>query len=124
MTFHFEDFIVGENSEDIHLNTREENQIATRTLAKQAKKSIHLFSYQLNQALYDDADFLESIKQLAIRSKYTKIQILVIDTQAMVKHGHRIIETARRLSSSVEIRKVCDEFKNKSNAFCIIDETA
>ena len=63
MTFHFEDFIVGENNEDIYLETREENQVATRVLAKQAKKSIHLFSYQLNQALYDDADFLESIKR-------------------------------------------------------------
>ena len=124
MSFHFENFIIGENNEDIHLATREENQVATRTLASQAGKSMHLFSYQLNSALYDDTSFLESIRQLAIRSKYTKIQILVVDTQPMIKQGHRIIETARRISSSIEIRKVCDEFKNKSNAFFIVDETA
>lgn len=124
MTVNFEDFIIGDHKQDISLSTREENQVATRTLASQAKKSMHIFSYQLNPAIYGDMSFLESVTKLAIRSKYSKIQVLVVDTMPMVKHGHRIIETSRRVSSSIQIRKVHEDFKKMSNAFFIVDETA
>ena len=61
--------------------------------------------------------------QLAIRSRYAMIQVLVQDTKAMIKHGHRIIETARRVSSKIQIRKVNDDFQKISYAYLAVDES-
>jgi len=123
MTYQFENFLIGENNESISLTTREENRIATYTLAQQAKKTIYIFSHQLDPAVYNDIPLLDAITQLAISSRYSKIQILVKNTQRMITNRHRIIETARRVSSNIQIRKVHDEYQKIAYAFCAVDET-
>lgn len=124
MAYPFEDFIIGNNNEDIALATSDENRVATATLAKQARKSIHIFSHQLNPTIYGDTELLEAITQLAIRSRNSKIHILVMDTLPLIKRGHRIIETGRRISSSIQIRKVHSDFQKMHNAFFVVDEQA
>lgn len=117
------DYTLGESTGTIALSLREENRLATLALVGQAKRSIYIFSHQLDPYIYGDKDFLEAIIRLATRSRHSKIYLLVQNTQPMIKHGHRIIEISRRLSSYIKIRKVSEEFKDYHEDFLIVDET-
>jgi hypothetical protein len=134
MTYDFEDLLtgnfidnlidnlVGKIKDPISLTTREENRVATYTLVQQAKRTIHIFSHQLDPLIYGEKRLVDAIAQLAIRSRHSKIHILVKETQAMTKNGHRIIEIARRVSSNIQIRKVNEDYQNIAYAFCAVDE--
>jgi len=116
------DNLIGKIKDPISLTTREENRVATYILAQQAKRTIHIFSHQLDPSIYGEARLLDAITQLAIRNRNSKIHILVKETQAMIKNGHRIIETARRASSNIQIRKVNEDYQKITYAFCAVDE--
>jgi len=124
MTFDFEKHLIGEIDQDFTLNTHEENRVATSVLAQQAKKTIHIFSHKLNKLIYDNSDFLDAVTQLAVRSRHTKVQILIMDTQPIIKNGHRIVETSRRVSSKIQIRKVHEDFHDLAYGYIAVDETA
>lgn len=124
MTYDFEKHLIGESNQEFILGTREENRVATSMLAQQAKKTIHIYSHKLDNLIYDNSDFLDAVTQLAIRSRYTKVQILIRDTQSIVKNGHRIIETSRRVGSKIQIRKVHENFRDLTYGYIAVDETA
>ena len=42
----------------------------------------------------------------------------------MTKNGHRIIELIHLLTSSIEVRKISEEYKSYNEAFCIYDAKA
>jgi hypothetical protein len=46
------------------------------------------------------------LSALARSSRQTQIRILVSDTRKLVGRGHRLLELARRLSTSIHIRKL------------------
>ncbi len=124
MTFDFEKHLIGETNQEFTLSTREENRVATSVLAQQAKKTIHIFSHKLDNSIYDNSGFLDAVTQLAIRSRHTKVQILIKDTQPIIKNGHRIIEVSRRVSSKIQIRKVHEDFHDLTYGYIAVDETA
>jgi hypothetical protein len=119
----FADQILGESAGPISIDTREENRLATLALAQQAARTMHVFSHHLDPGIYNNQAFIDAVTKLAVRSRYSKIQILVQDTQPIIKNGHRIIEASRRVSSFVKIRKVHQDYQDHPQAFFIVDET-
>ncbi|MDE1886895.1 MAG: acyltransferase [Gammaproteobacteria bacterium] len=96
---------------------------AALQLANQARRSLALFSRDLEPVIYDTADFVAAVQQLALRSRYSHIRMLVIDPQLAVSDGHRLIELTRRLSSYMEIRRPSEDHAKLAEAFLISDDT-
>jgi len=106
---------------DISLASRDEVKIINIALTQQTSRNIDIISKHFDSAIFDTADFMEAIKQLSISSKFSKIRILIKDSEPMTKHGHRIIELIQQLTSSLEVRKISEDYKSYNEAFSLYD---
>ena len=91
-------------------------------MAAQATQGLRIFSRDLDAALYDHDEFLESARRLALHNPRSPIQILLVDTEPALHQGNRLIELARQVPSRMEIRCVPTEFHDHHEAFLIVDD--
>jgi len=113
---------LGESRDILYLQTRGDNRDVALGLVQQAHRSLHLFTHNLDPALYDTREFVEAVKQLAIQSPHSKVYILLKDPTTAVTRGHRIVELARRISSHVFIHRVAEEDQDRIDSFMVVDE--
>lgn len=90
-------------------------------LAQQARREILIFSRDLDSDLYDQIPFLDAVRQLALETPRLPVRVLVFEPLLPVVAGHRLIELSRRLSSRISIRRVADAFRDRVDAFLIVD---
>jgi hypothetical protein len=117
------EYTLGESKQKIQIETIEENRAAVIALAGQAKRSVHIFSHDLDPMVYDNSEFVDAIKKLAIGHSQAQVHIIIQDSRKVIEQGHRIVELARRISSSIHIRKTPAEMKSYAQAFLIADKT-
>lgn len=106
---------------DISLNSKDGVKVMNIALTQQASRNIDIISKHFDPGIFDTADFIEAIKQLSISSKFSKIRILINDSDHITKNGHRIIELIQQLTSSIEVRKISEEYKSYNEAFSLYD---
>ena len=106
---------------DIALSSRDEVKIMNIALTQKTFRNIDILSRHLDNNIFDTSDFIEAIKQLSISSKFTKIRVLIKDTDPMIKNGHRMTELIQQLTSSIEVRIISDEYKTYNEAFSLYD---
>lgn len=105
------------------LTSSEDNRQAAVQLAGQARRSLAIFSRDLDPSIYNTQEFISAVQQLALRSRYSRIRIVVIDPVPAIKDGHRLIELTRRLSSYLEIRRPSEDHAKLAEAYLISDDT-
>ncbi len=96
---------------------------ATLDVVKSARRSLSIFSHDLDPSVYDRIEFLDAVKHLILTHKFSRIQILLVSPVDAVASGHRLVELARRFSTFFEIRRMNPELKHRNDAFLIADET-
>lgn len=116
-----EHFALGATQRELVAGSREELCLLTQHMAEQAKRSVHIVSRHLDPELYNYPAFIETLRHLARRSKYTEIRVLVQDSTPAVKNGHRLIQLSQQLSSYVKIRKLHNDYKDYLRAFMVAD---
>lgn len=92
-------------------------------MASQSRRRLLIYTQRLNPAIYDQRCFLDAVRSLVIRHANTRIQILVADTAQLGKGGHRLIELARDMTSSIAIRRRAEEFSGDERSFMIADQS-
>ena len=110
--------------ETIKLHNRDEVVLASMRLVSQAKRTLDITSRDLDPEIYDNDEFVTAVKNLATRSRLSKIRILIQDSSKIVNHGHKLIDLAHRLSSFIEIRLQGKHFNEYNEAWLIVDESA
>jgi len=118
----FSNFVLGETSDHVDLDSSDDQRGAAIALVRQARRSIHIFSRDLDKKIYDYLPFLEAVQETAVTHRGL-IRILVKDSGKAVKYGHRLIQLSQRLTSFIEIRKVAEDFKEYNEAYLVADET-
>jgi hypothetical protein len=96
-------------------------QICAHMVA-QVQRELCLLTRDLDKAVFDQAPFLAALKDLALRSRYSRIHILVQDPAHPVREGHRLIELTRRLTSATEVRKPHKDFTDYPESFLLADQ--
>lgn len=94
----------------------------TLTLASLARRELRILSRELDPFVYDDAQVLAALRDLVLRVRRLAVRILVFDPGPAVRHGHRLIELARRHTSHMEIRRVPAEHHHHTEAFLLADD--
>ena len=97
---------LGADGDDIVIDSSEDNMLAAIRLVEQAHSQIDIFSRDLDARVYNHSAFTDGIRQMITSSPRAKVRVLVIDPDYSTKHGHRLIDLARHLTSYMEIRKV------------------
>jgi len=113
--------ILGENNEEIRLDTAAENRDAVISLAEQARFSLNIFSRDLDPRVFDNAGFERCIFNLAKAHRSADIRILVHDSSLAVSQGHCLIRLAQKLTSSVHIHNPSREHRRELSTFMVVD---
>jgi hypothetical protein len=104
------------------LRSRGDTRDAALALARQARRTLRIMTPDLEPLVYDDAEFIAVLTELALRSRQSAVLILVQDAQRAIKQGHRFIELSRRLSTHIQLRRPAPEDCDYPAAFLIADE--
>jgi predicted GNAT family N-acyltransferase len=88
-----------------------------------ARRTILIFSPNLDQALFAHEGSLLAISTLARRSRSAKVRVLVEDTKAIAEAAHPLLELARRLPSKIEMRRLPDDSVPR-RSFVVVDHEA
>ena len=90
-------------------------------LCSSASREICILSPRLDHDVFDNAELVDAIGVLIRSSRQTRVRILVSDSRALVTRGHRLLQLARRLPSSVQIQKQVDHPQWKGETIVICD---
>ncbi|MGD8712189.1 MAG: hypothetical protein PVG50_05065 [Thiohalophilus sp.] len=115
---------IGEATGELGINDSQDNYQALLNMLDKGRRSLHIYSRHLDGKLYDTHEFTLALRQLATRSPQSQVRILIRDIEPLVKRGHRIIELARHLSSSMEIRVIHKQYAEYNESYFIVDERA
>lgn len=113
---------LGETGGPRHLDRPSVCARAAAVMASQARRELRIFTADLQAAIYDQQPFLDALTNLVIGSSHSGIRILIKDSGPAVRNGHRLIELARRLSSSIEIRRIHPDYQEHAQSFLAADE--
>jgi len=106
---------------DIELDTRTDTELATNLITEQTQDTLDIFSRNLDPGLYEQTDFLGNLSRLCLRNRKARIRFLVQQPAEAVKHCQRLLELARKLSSSIELRQPHQDYRQHNEAFLVAD---
>jgi hypothetical protein len=78
------------------------------SLCQGASRYICILSPQLDHAAFDNSELVDALSALARRSPQTQVRILIGDSRPLVTRGHHLLQLARRLPSTIHIRKLAE----------------
>jgi hypothetical protein len=114
-------YILGESSEDLTVSTSQENRDIAIQMATQAARTLCIASRSLDAPIYNNSQFCQAIQDLATRSKYSRIRMLLRDVTPILQEGHCLLDLTRRLTSFMEIRCYGPDHSGFNEAFITVD---
>jgi len=115
-------YSLGTDADVLVLETGTDSRQAALALARQATRSLHVFTYDMEPRVYDNEPFLEAVAALARRSPHSRVQILLQNSQLVVGQGHRLVELARRLTTYIGLRRPAEPHASLPQTFVVADE--
>lgn len=103
------------------LDSRDGVRAASLHLVANARRKVHIYSRDLDAALYDNTEFLEALGRFAVSHRYAEVRIIVQDAGPAIRADHRLIGLAQRLSSHIEIREPGPQHREYNAAFLVTD---
>ena len=120
----FSEYRLGESSDEtLDVSTRDDNADAALELVKQCKQKLAIISQELDPLVYDQADLVEAMRQLALKSRNVEIRIIVFEPELIVRKGHKLVDLAGKVSSFIEMRKIATEYKSFNESILIADNS-
>lgn len=86
-----------------------------------ALRNLAIYSHFLDPAYFDQADSIERLSSLARRARNSEVRILIHSTSIIISRGHGLIELARRLPSSFQVRIVDADYNPPDSCFAVWD---
>lgn len=100
-----------------------DRRVTALDLTQQSKRTLRVLSNELEPDIFDNANFVDALSQLARRSRYSDIRLLVVHAKPIAQRGHRVLELARKLSTSIQLRRAGCEPEAIIENFMIADDT-
>lgn len=116
-----ERFILGETEEEFICVDEQENQQVAVSMLQQAEYHLDILSRDLDPVIYDTLEYCDQLEELALRSRHSRIRILLHNPKKAAQRGHSIIHLAKRLGSLIQIRALAEVHKSISDTFMIVD---
>lgn len=113
--------VLGETTGTVGFDGAAENRRLARALCAQARHSVLVQTPDLEPRVYDDGELLDALRRLALAHPHTRIRVLIGDPERAVRHAPRLFELARRLTSSIELRRPNPEAAGLEQAFLVVD---
>lgn len=106
------------------LTTLDEVRDASVKVAATARRSLSIYTPDLEPQLYDTHSFLEVVKRLVLGRSYARVRVLIAEPTRTIREGNRFLAMGRRLTSYIDLRNVHTDHRNNAAAFLIADDRA
>jgi len=106
----------------IALESSEQIRELALAMVRSARRSIAISGRQLGPRLYDNSEFAEAVKRLALSSRHARVRLLALEARELVSRGHRLIDLAQQLSSFISIRVPSQQHAGFNEAMLVVDE--
>lgn len=103
------------------LGTRDELRAATLALLSSARRTVHIYSRDMDPQIYDDSEFLDALTRFAVAHNQAQVRVIVQDAGPAIRSSHRLIGLAQRLSSRIAIREPGPQHREYNAAFFVTD---
>lgn len=77
-------------------------------LCKTAARQICILSPHLDHEAFDNDELSLALSALVRSSRQTQVRILINDSRALAGRGHRLLQLARRIPSSLKLQKLAE----------------
>ncbi len=120
----FSQYVIGEKHPVLHARSASTNTSAALNLISQARRSVEIYTHNLDPRILDNREIAETIISFIKISPHSHLRVLLKDPSFAVKHGHRLIELSRKFSSFISIRKIHNQYLTKPFSFIVVDNRA
>jgi hypothetical protein len=114
---------LGVDRESIRLAGSEDVQTVATMLASKARRTLLLHTYDLEARIYNRLPFIEAVSALVRRQPGACFDVLIQNAERVVKDGHRLVELARRMGSSIQIRRCAQQYQGYCGTFLLVDDS-
>ena len=114
-------YILGETNEQFTCVDAEENQKITLTMIEQIEFNLDILSHGFAPEIYNNEACCEAIETLALRSRHSRVRILLHNPERVSSRGHLVMYLSRRLGSFIQVRAVAEHHKSIQETFMIAD---
>lgn len=97
-------------------------EAARRTLLADAQHVLAIHLPKLDSEHYASAEELTELRRIATSGRGARVRILLHDTGAALRDGHRLIALAQRLSSVIQIRRPVEEVDLANRAGWLLND--
>ncbi len=117
----FSHCILGEHDEMIPCIGEEQHQQAISQLVAQAERHVDILTHNFTPEIYDNPLCFEVFEALALRSRHSRIRILIQQPKQVAQRGHSLLSLAQRVSSSFILRHPTLQHRTIEESFLIVD---
>jgi len=102
-----EKYILGETNKEFVCVSEEDNQQIAVSMIEQTALHLDILSRDFEPDVYEAC--CDAIEDLALRSRHSRIRILLDNTKMASQRGHLILQLGKRLGSLMQFRSVAEE---------------
>lgn len=113
---------LGEDTTTYTLKDAAALENAADELMTQARRSIRIFSPDMDSGLLDRDIPVQALRQMT-RSRHTRARILVMDSSSAIRQGHRFIDLVQRFATFIQLRIISDEDRGRLDSWMVVDDT-
>jgi hypothetical protein len=114
-------YILGETDELLTCIGEEDNQKVALAMIQQTDRHLDLLSRYFAPAIYNNPECHEAFEELALRSRHSRIRILLHEPQQVAHQGHCILELGKRLRSYFHFRRPSKKYRYLPETFMVAD---
>jgi len=122
MTLDLSNQVLKETNDALITNSSEEVREGMLELTQQARRSLDIYTHQLDHKLFNGQSLHDAALELATYSRHSLIRIIVRDSTSAVKRGNRLVQLSYRISSRIQIRKPPIEYMADTLEYFIADK--
>ncbi|MEX2479608.1 MAG: hypothetical protein WD928_01990 [Gammaproteobacteria bacterium] len=113
--------VLGESAACLDIDDNAQLVEVSLELARQCSRYLDIVSRHLDPALYDNDEFCDAVKSLALGNRHARIRLFIIDSRPLVRRGHRLIDLAIRLPSFIHVRGPSPQHREFNEAMLVAD---
>lgn len=97
---------------------------AILALVAAARRDIRLYAPRLNPHLFNTASVNDAFAAFAVQHARNRIRILIEDMTQVLRDNGRLLDRARRLGGSIELRELEESERGARDLYLLADRTA
>ena len=102
----------------------DEYRAAVAEIATRARRTLSIYTTDLEPQIYDTDLFLEPVKRLVLARSHARLRVLISNPGRVSRDGNRFMMMARRLTSYIDLRNVAPEYRSNPCSFIVADDKA